>query len=326
VLAAKRSKLLASALFLAALFAFLIRAALVPTLPSSKNPIVFYANQQRDDFRLVLKKIFSSAQSSIDITMYAITDEELIKKLYQRAHQGLLVKVWHDKKSGSTPLFPPILATAVKTKGLMHRKIVIADDAYVFLGSANMTTSSLVLHDNLSVGFYYPALAEFIKAPTSPYYDFLIDALQCKIWLLPDSGALDYMIQQISNTKHSIFVAMFTLTHPKLLEALADAEKRGVDVTVAVDHYAARGASKKAVQFLQFHHIPVIFSQGLQLLHHKWAYLDRSQVILGSTNWTKAAFTKNQDCLLFLKGLDTSQQKIFDSLSRTIALESNDTL
>ena len=154
--AAKRSKLLASALCLAVLFAFLIRAALVPTLPSSKNPIVFYANQQRDDFRLVFQTLLSSAQHSIDITMYAITDEELIKRLYQKAHQGLLVKIWHDKKSGSTPLSPPILATAVKTKGLMHRKIVITDDTYVILGSANMTPSSLVLHDNLSVGFYCP--------------------------------------------------------------------------------------------------------------------------------------------------------------------------
>jgi cardiolipin synthase len=326
VLAAKRSKLLASALLLAALFAFLVRAALVPTLPSSKNPIVFYANQQRDDFRLVLQKVFSSAQSSIDITMYALTDEELIKRLYQRAHQGLLVKVWHDKKSGSTPLSPPILATAVQTKGLMHRKIVIIDDAYVFLGSANMTTSSLVLHDNLSVGFYCPDLAEFIKAPTSPYYDFPIGSLFCRLWFLPDNGALDYMIEQISNAKNSIFVAMFTLTHPKLLEALVEAEKRGVDVTVAVDHYAARGASKKAVQFLQSHNISVSFSQGLQLLHHKWAYIDRSQVILGSTNWTKAAFTKNQDCLLFLKELNFQQQKLFDSLSHTIVLESNETL
>ncbi|HUD01532.1 MAG TPA: hypothetical protein VMR37_04345, partial [Rhabdochlamydiaceae bacterium] len=76
---AKSSKLLAGLIFLAALYFFLIRAALDPTLPSPKNPIVFYSNQQRDDFRLVLKKAFSRAQYSISITMYAITDEELLK-------------------------------------------------------------------------------------------------------------------------------------------------------------------------------------------------------------------------------------------------------
>ncbi len=324
--AAKKSKLLAGSLFLAALYSVLVRAALAPHIPSPKNPIVFYANQQRDDFRLVLQKVFSAAQRSIDITMYAITDEELVQRLYLKAKEGLFVQIRHDKNSGSTPLSHPLQVTAVKTKGLMHRKIVITDDAYVFLGSANMTTSSLVLHDNLSVGFYSPPLAQFIKAPASAYFDFTIESLLCRLWLLPDAGAFDYMIEQLTNAKTSIFVAMFTLTHPKLLEALVEAQKRGVHVTVAIDHYAARGASRKAVQFLQLHKVPVVFSQGLQLLHHKWAYIDTSQVILGSTNWTKAAFTKNQDCLLFLNGLTPGQQKFFDNLSRTIALESKDTL
>jgi len=323
---AKSSKLLAGLIFLAALYFFLIRAALDPTLPSPKNPIVFYSNQQRDDFRLVLKKAFSLAQNSISITMYAITDEELLKRLYRKAQEGISVHIWHDHKSGSTPILTPLIATPVKAKGLMHRKIVTTDDAYVFLGSANMTTSSLVLHDNLSVGFYHPLLARFLKAPTSSYFDFNVEDQPCRLWLLPDLKALDYLTDQLEQAKVSIFVAMFTLTHPKLLQALVKAHERGVQVIVAVDHYAARGASRKAVKFLQDQKIPVAFSQGLQLLHHKWAYIDRSQVILGSTNWTQAAFTKNQDCLLFLKSLTLHQQKLFDDLTRTITLESNEML
>lgn len=321
---AKSSKLLASIIFLAALYTFLIRAALNPSLPSPQHPIVFYANQERDDFRLALKKIFTTAQSSIHITMYAVTDEELLKKLYHRAQKGLSVKIWHDRTHA--PLSLPLIATPVKAKGLMHRKIVITDDAYVFLGSANMTTSSLVLHDNLSVGFYHPPLARFLQSPQAPYFDFTLEQLICRLWMLPDLKALDYLTEQLSKAQTSIFVAMFTLTHPQLLEALVKAQQRGVQVKVAVDHYAARGASRKAVKFLQDQKIPVVFSQGLQLLHHKWAYIDRSQVVLGSTNWTKAAFTKNQDCLLFLSHLTAKEQKFFDRLSRTICLESNDTL
>jgi cardiolipin synthase len=298
---AKNSKLLLSLTFLAALYFILIRAALNPSLPSPEKPIVFYSNQKRDDFRLVLKKAFSLAQKSISITMYAVTDEELLKNLYNKAQSGISVRIWHDPKSGSTPVLPPLVATAVKTKGLMHRKIITTDDTHVFIGSANMTTSSLVLHDNLSVGFYHPALAKFLKAPTSSHYDFTLQNQSCRLWLLPDLQALHDLVKQLDQAKESIFVAMFTLTHPKLLETLVDAQNRGVKVTVAVDHYAARGASKKAVKFLQENKIPVIFSQGQQLLHHKWAYIDRAQVILGSTNWTQAAFTKNQDCLVFLK-------------------------
>ncbi|HEX4840377.1 MAG TPA: phospholipase D-like domain-containing protein [Rhabdochlamydiaceae bacterium] len=324
VLAAKKSKILLSLFSLAALYLVLIRAALNPSLPSPENPLVFYSNQKRDDFRLVLKKAFADAQKSIAITMYAITDEELLKKLYQKAHNGVSVRIWHDPKSGSTPVSTPLVATAVKTKGLMHRKIITTDESHVFIGSANMTTSSLVLHDNLSVGFYHPPLAQFLKSPTSPYFDFNIHNQSCRLWMLPDLNALDYLMQQLDMAESSIFVAMFTLTHPDLLQALVNAQKRGVQVSIALDHYAARGASKKAVAFLQNHHIPVTFSQGQQLLHHKWAYIDRSQLILGSTNWTKAAFAKNQDCLVFFKSLTLNQKKIFDDLSRTILLEGVD--
>jgi cardiolipin synthase len=306
-------------IFLAALYIFLVGAALNPSLPSSKNPIVFYSNQNRDDLRLILKKLFSSARSSIDITMYAVTDEELLKKLHQKAADGITLHIRQDR---STPLSSPF-ATAIKTKGLMHRKIVVIDNRYVLLGSANMTTSSLLLHDNLSVGFDHPPLAHFLNHPTSTSFDFTVQNQKAKLWLLPDPQALPYLQQQLAQAHSSIFIAMFTLTHPSLLQTLIEAHERGVSITVAVDHYAARGASKKAVQHLQSKNIPVIFSQGAQLLHHKWAYIDQKQIILGSTNWTKAAFTKNQDCLLFLENLTSDQQQLFDELCNTITLESS---
>lgn len=321
---ARKSKLLVALIFLAAFYSFLIGAALSPSLPSPEKPLLFYSNQARDDFRLVLKESFEKARDSIHITMYSITDEELLKKLLQKAQKGLSVRLWHDPHSGSTLAPPPIASTPVKTKGLMHRKIVVIDESQVFLGSANMTTSSLVLHDNLTLGFYHPPLAHFLNHPDKTFFDFRIGEQSAKLWLLPDPNALDALLGAISQAKSSIFVAMFTLTHPQLLEALVLAHQRGLQVTVALDHYAARGASKKAVQFLQSHKISLIFSQGQQLLHHKWAYIDRSSLILGSTNWTKAAFTKNQDCLLFLYNLTKPQQKLFNHLCDTITIESKD--
>ena len=323
---ARRSKLLLFTIFLAAFYFLLMKAALSPPLPSPAHPVVFYSNQQRGDLRLVFKKVFEQARTSIAVTMYAITDEELLRKLLQKAQQGVTVRLWHDPHSGSTPVTPPLVATPVKTKGLMHRKIVIIDNALVFLGSANMTTSSLLLHDNLTLGLYHPPLAQFLENPPTTSFDFTLQGQSAKLWLLPDHQALTALVAKIAEAKSSLFVAMFTLTHPILLQALADAHHRGVQVTIALDHYAARGASKKAVQFLRSHQIPLLFSQGQQLLHHKWAYIDRSSLILGSTNWTKAAFTKNHDCLLLLNDLTKNQRKLFDRLCDTVQLESKESL
>ncbi|MGH2611481.1 MAG: phospholipase D-like domain-containing protein, partial [Rhabdochlamydiaceae bacterium] len=85
----------------------------------------------------------------------------------------------------------------------------------------------------------------------------------------------------------------------------------------------AYGASKKAVQKLSSAGIEIFLSSGLPLLHHKWAYIDHKELILGSTNWTEAAFRKNEDVLLFLKPLSKPVQSQIESIISAIQMESN---
>ncbi len=316
---AKKSKLLLLLVSFTALYGFCIKAALSPTLPSPSEPLVFYSNQTRDDLRLVLKKSFSKAARSIDIWMYTAADTLLLNQLQKKAAQGTDVHIHYDKRGGTPDLSVLLHPEAVKSKGLMHRKIVIIDDKTVYLGSANMTTSSLQLHDNLSVGIYDPQMAVFLKSPTANTYMFDTGVL----WLLPDYSALYAIQDKIDAARSSIFVAMFTLTQTDLIEALVRAKERGVRVKVALDRYTARGASKKAAERLSAAGIELFYSSGLPLLHHKWAYIDSQELILGSTNWREAAFRKNDDLLLFLNTLTKSHKARIESLISAIEMESS---
>lgn len=315
---AKRSKLLVLLISFTALYGFCIKAALSPSLPSPSKPLVFYSNQTRDDLRLVLKKSFKQAARTIDIWMYTAADAFLLNQLQKKAEKGTDVHIHYDKRGGTPALSQLLHPHAVKSKGLMHRKIVIVDDALVYLGSANMTTSSLQLHDNLSVGIYDPNMAAFLKSPSAKTYTFDKGIL----WLLPDYLAMHAIKDKIDEARLSIFVAMFTLTQTDLIEALIRAKNRGVQVKVALDRYTARGASKKAVQKLSDAGIETFFSAGLTLLHHKWVYIDGKELILGSTNWTEAAFRKNDDLLLFLSSLAKSHKVQIESLISAIEMES----
>jgi phosphatidylserine/phosphatidylglycerophosphate/cardiolipin synthase-like enzyme len=320
---AKKYKFL-SLLAVAACYGWFIYAATTPDLPSQKNRIIFYSNQRRQDLYLVLREAFKKAFRSIHLTMYALTDTKMIETLQIQAASGVDVQVFYDPSAAEQKLPPPIQSTPVKSRGLMHRKIALIDDAIVFLGSANMTTSSLSLHDNLTCGLYHPGLSHYLKAPSAPSFPFEIQGQPALLWLLPDKSgtALKNLLSQIGSAKKSLSIAMFTLTHPVLVEAVIQAHRRGVEVTIATDYYAGRGAGQKAIKSLKEAGVKIVLSQGVQLLHHKWAYIDRQTVILGSTNWTKAAFTKNQDCLLFLFELAKDQQKYLDALWKTILLES----
>ena len=200
----------------------------------------------------------------------------------------------------------------ISSKGLMHQKIIVLDEELVFLGSANFTTPSLKMHDNLVIGFRDKEIASFLKenAPLkSGYFEKTLDGQKIELWLLPEKGALQDLIHKMRTAKYSLQIALFTLTHPELVEEMIEAKKRGVEVTVILDMHSSLGASSKAFQRLQNEGVDVLLSQGLQLMHHKFAYIDEKVLITGSANWTKSAFTKNQDCLIALSPVTKDQNK-----------------
>ena len=114
---------------------------------------------------------------------------------------------------------------------------------------------------------------------------------------------------------------MFTLTHQELLNAIISAHQRGVKVKVFLDSTSAKGASLKASMELTAANIPLYLSEGLQLLHHKMMLIDNECFVLGSANWTKAAFKKNHDFYLVLSPLHLNQIKVIHSIFQKIALE-----
>jgi len=71
----------------------------------------------------------------------------------------------------------------------MHQKIIVIDHKMVFIGSANMTPTSLRMHDNLVAGFVSEPIAQFLEKhkPFTPgYFRTKIARQDVELWLLPD--------------------------------------------------------------------------------------------------------------------------------------------
>ncbi len=268
-------------------------------------------------------RAIKSAKQSISMQIYGLTDPDLIALLEKKQSQGIDVQIFYDKKA-SRSLPPHLAAYPIKSSGLMHRKILIIDDTTIFLGTANYTPQSLKMHDNLIVGIWNHDLAMFFKHSSEQQKEFVVDGLFLSAFLLPDfeKKAIEALTQRIDAAKESIQIAMFTLTHPTIREKLMEAKKRGVSVSVAIDRYTALGASKKHVEALKDVGVEIRKSGGSQLLHHKWALIDNKTFIIGSANWTGAAFEKNQDCLLIFDELKPSHQKILLRIWKAVAIAS----
>ena len=306
-------------------YAWVIFVSTSVTLPSLNNPIIFYSNQTRQDIKLLFCQALKKANQSIFLSIYGLSDKKILTLLKQKIDENISVRVEYDKSaSGSLKKILPS-SLAIKTQGLMHRKIAVIDHTYVMLGSANLTTTSLRHHTNLVLALWAPHLAAFLENPTCTSFCFEIQNQQAEVFLLPDKEELGLtrILQQIGQAQKKIDIAMFTLTHPLIGDTLIEAKRRGVDVRIAIDYYTAKGASKKVLDALQKEGIRLFLSQGRELLHHKWAIIDDTTLVMGSANWTKAAFTKNHDFLFFLSPLSQKQSAFLSNLWEIIEAESN---
>ncbi|MBS0620124.1 MAG: hypothetical protein JSS61_01520 [Verrucomicrobia bacterium] len=320
----KRSLLLFA---LIPLYALLIYRATHPALPSPDRPLLFYSNQTRHDLKLTFCQALRQAKKSASLSVYGITDPEILDLLGRRGAEGLPIEITYDP-SASSPDVKKLPATLIakQSKGLMHRKILLFDDEMAFLGSANLTPPSLKHHDNLVLGIHHAGLSHFLRDPPSCHYAFQLGKVDAALFLLPDpiGEGYDRLLSLLYTAQKTIQVALFTFTHPKIAEALIAAKERGVEVRVALDTYTAKGASRKIAERLKEAGIPLLTSQGQKLLHHKWALIDGSTLVMGSANWTKAAFSKNSDFLLILSHLSPSHQNYMSHLWEIIEIESEE--
>lgn len=291
-------------------------------IPGSNAPFEIYSNQTQDDLTHLYQHAIESAKESITLVIYALTDPQIIQALQSKSESGVPVYIVYDAQASSDISHRLPRATIVKRmgKGLMHQKILIIDNKEIWLGSANLTTSSLNLHNNLVMNIVNPSLAQALTERAKSMDEVGKNNLllhrettagdqHLELWVLPDDPqAVQRMIDLFRSAKKSIKVAMFTWTRPDFAEELIAAAKRGIQVEVVIDRYSGKGASSKIVRLLEQNDALVRLSSANKLMHHKFAYIDDTIIVNGSANWTYAAFDENDDYFIVMYPLTPEQQ------------------
>ncbi|MBN4067267.1 hypothetical protein JYU14_04205 [Simkania negevensis] len=309
-----------AAIGLAALFVLLqIFSFSTVELPSEKNPLIIYSPQARNDLKEVFIAAIREAKEDLLLSIFSLKDPDIIRELDNKARQGVSVAIFADRtntaKKLSTRLYTSKASKAV-VPGLMHQKVLITDNNRVWIGSTNLTTSSLHMHQNLVVGIYDPAMAKELKRGIEERDKklrttmFNIGDQQVEVYLLPQhKEALGKVCDLIEQSKKSVHVAMFTWTHPKLTHAVIEQHNRGREVSCVIDRNAYYGSSKGAVSSLKHAGVPVTHSIGMGLMHHKLLVIDGNTLATGSANWTRSAFSQNSEALLIVHNLNDQQKR-----------------
>jgi phosphatidylserine/phosphatidylglycerophosphate/cardiolipin synthase-like enzyme len=113
-------------------------------------------------------------------------------------------------------------------------------------------------------------------------------------------GCTEAIVRELDGAKSEILVQAYSFTSTPIAEALLAAHKRGVRVVAILDK-SQRAARNTSAAFLADAGIPTYLDRGHAIAHNKIIIIDRSTLITGSFNFTKAAEEKNAENLLILR-------------------------
>ena len=128
-----------------------------------------------------------------------------------------------------------------------------------------------------------------------------------EVFFSPNGGATEALVSEIAQADQEILVQAYSFTSKPIAKALLDAKKRGISIIAVLDK-SQRTERYTAATFLLNAGIPVLIDDKHSIAHNKIIIIDRSTLITGSFNFTRAAEEKNAENLLIIKG----NQKLVD--------------
>jgi len=127
-----------------------------------------------------------------------------------------------------------------------------------------------------------------------------------EVYFSPRSGATEAIVREISQARSEIRVQAYSFTSAPIAEALLKAHRRGIQVEVILDK-SQRTQKYSSSTFLANARIPTYIDAEHAIAHTKIIIIDRSVVITGSFNFTKAAEEKNAENLLVIRSKELAK-------------------
>lgn len=291
--------------------------------------------QDRMHLRNEIIRTISEARQSIFILTFTLSDPEILLLLNEQANNGLNVTIVIDKEHQL-----PILSlgnhkievlTRLNGEGRVHHKILIVDEQYVWMGSANFTDSAFSNQENLMVGVSCSELAHFLqreigvfrgtgkREPHAPSV-FTLKEQTIRLGLLPHDGfpskknealinkySKGLLLEIIQNAKHKIQICMMLWTDLELANAIKNAYERGVEIEILANDF--EGILPDLIKA----GIQVRVNPSFSFMHNKFMYVDHAILVNGSANWSKSSFSRNDESYIVLDPLTIEQQEVLDS-------------
>lgn len=137
----------------------------------------------------------------------------------------------------------------------------------------------------------------FAQTPVAPVE---VPTTKIRAYFTPGHTVETAIADEISAAKDEIRVQAYSFTNPLIVQALADAQSRGVNVIVVLDK-SNRVQKYSAADFTSHAGITTLIDDRHAIAHNKVMIIDGKVVITGSYNFTRAAEKSNAENIVIIE-------------------------
>ncbi len=269
------------------------------------------------DFLPAALAMIEAAEEQVHLVEYVIYDSgpvhDLLQALVDARARGVDVAVLADEEAGNTVhALDWLEAHDVRTKldspdTTTHNKLIITEGA-VLLGSHNLSTNAMQYNNEASVQVAIPAVADWYDAVFAAMWedsdaDPQVDLPATDpIVPLKNRDIAPALEACIDGATERIRLVLYAMTYRddypdsdanRLVEALVEAQARGVDVAVVLDQsdwMVDNEINDRAIELLLAGDVPLRFPPSSDVTHAKMLSCD-DVVIVSDANWAYSAFS-----------------------------------
>ena len=125
--------------------------------------------------------------------------------------------------------------------------------------------------------------------------------LSASVYFSPRGGCTEAIVAELRRARREVLVLAYSFTSRPISEALIEASRRGIKVSVVLDHSQEREPHTDLPHLVE-HGVAPLIDPHHAIAHNKVMVIDGATVITGSFNFTNQAEHENAENLLILKG------------------------
>jgi cardiolipin synthase A/B len=291
--------------------------------PTPSSPSWSLVTEPNDGMQPIYSLI-SSAQDTLDMTMYELADSSTVSLLEADARRGVRVRVLLDQdysgRSINEPDFSELASNGVQVRWapastIFHQKTITIDDRTSAIMTLNLTSE------------YYSTTRDFAVITTDQPDVTAIEQVFGEDWansaapatgpagqnLVWSPGGESAMASLIDSAQHSLLVENEEMDDPDITNALASAAQRGVDVDVVMTDSSSWADAFDDLTSAGVH-VSTYSPDASVYIHAKVVVADDTTMFLGSQNFSVSSLDYNREL-----GIITTDASLVGPVYQTVA-------